>query len=332
MSIESMNTVKWLVPALIAASALMGCSRQAEQAAPAAESAQQQAPAAAEAPAAASENVKAFTLGNYSAFALRDGGIDFPNDGKTFAVGHKPEDVAAVLSANGLPTDHLSLSIQPLLVKTTDRVLLFDTGAGGNFGPTAGGLPAALAAAGIDAGSVTDIFISHVHGDHVGGLVGAEGKLAFPNAAIHLSAPEWAFLSKMTPDAAKSVGLSQHAALLAAITPKIAAFAPGAELIPGVVKAVEIKGHTPGHSGYLIGDGQASLLYIGDSMHHSVLSVQKPDWTINFDGDAHTAEASRATVLADAAAKKQRVYGVHFPFPGLGTFEKHDNGFVWVAE
>ena len=98
------------------------------------------------------------------------------------------------------------------------------------------------------------------------------------------------------------------------------------------MKAVDIKGHTPGHSGYLITSGDQSLLYIGDTMHHHVISVQQPDWTIAFDGDAATAQASRKEVLENAAASGQRVYAVHFPFPGLGKFEKQGDKFVWVAE
>lgn len=328
MSMKTTAGSKSLVSLLAAAAVLSACSRAPE---PAQESAATPPPA--QTPAATeSKNVKTFTIGELQAVALKDGGLEFPNDNKVFAVGRTPEEVAAVLSANGLPTDKLSLDIHPLLVKSGDRVLLFDTGVAKNMGPTGGMLPASLAEAGIDPNSVTDIFISHVHGDHVGGLINAEGKPVFANAAIHISAPEWAFLTKMTPKLSAAVGIPQHAALVAALTPKLDAFAPGAELIPGVVKAVEIKGHTPGHSGYLITSGQNSLLYIGDVVHHSVVSVQKPDWTIGFDGDAHTAEASRAALLADTAASGQRIYAVHFPFPGIGKFKKRENGYVWVAE
>jgi glyoxylase-like metal-dependent hydrolase (beta-lactamase superfamily II) len=98
------------------------------------------------------------------------------------------------------------------------------------------------------------------------------------------------------------------------------------------VKAVDIKGHTPGHSGYLITSGDQSLLYIGDAMHHSVISVQQPDWTIAFDGDAPTAQTSRKQLIADLAANGQRIYAVHFPFPGLGKIAKKGDTFVWVAE
>ena len=269
----------------------------------------------------AGPDVHTFTIGEFQAAALRDGGGQFPNDNKVVAINKTKADVDAVLTANGLPTDVLDLSIQPLIVRTIDKVLLFDTGAAASFGPGAGKLPASLAAAGAEAASVTDIFISHAHGDHVLGLVNAEGALAFPNAAIHIAAPQWA---AMQADATQ-------AALVAAITPKVVAFEPGADLVPGV-KAVDIQGHTPGHSGYLITSGDQSLLYIGDTAHHSVISVQHPDWTIQFDGDAPTAEASRAKLITDAVASGQRIFAPHFPFPGVGKFETKGDVNVWVAE
>lgn len=315
---------------LAAASALAACSKPKDAPQPAA--ATPATPVAESPPAPKKEGAKAFMVGDLSAMALLDGGIEVPNDNKVFGVGHTPEEVAAVLSAAGLPTDKLQLSIHPLLVKTADRVLLFDTGAGSNFGPGAGQLPTSLAAAGVDPQSVTDIFISHVHGDHVGGLVNAQGALVFPNATIHLSKPEWAYLSGMNADAAKSIGLANHAALVAAITPKVEAFAPGSDLVPGTVKAVEIDGHTPGHSGYMITSGQNSLFYVADSMHHSIVSLQKPDWFCGFDGDPKVAAESRGALLSRLAASGQRVYAVHFPFPGLGKIEKRGEGLVWVAE
>ena len=305
--------------AILCATLLGACSRTPDAPPPAAA-----VPAAvAEVPAAPkAANIKTFMIGELSATALRDGGMELANDNKEIAVGRTPEEVAALLSAAGQPTDKLALSLQPLLVQTKDRVLLFDTGAGTLFGPGAGQLAGSLAEAGVEPQSVTDIFISHSHGDHVGGLVNAEGALAFPNATIHMSKAEWKHMSAN----------ERYGALNAAIKPKVDAFAPGTQLVQGTVKAVDIKGHTPGHSGYLITSGGDSLLYIGDSMHHFVVSVQKPDWTIAYDGDAPVAQKSRADLIAQSAANGQRIYGVHFPFPGVGKFEKKGEGYVWAAE
>jgi glyoxylase-like metal-dependent hydrolase (beta-lactamase superfamily II) len=310
-----------LTAAAIAALAFAACAPKAETPVAAATTAAPATPAAPTiAPFAASADVRPFTIGTFQA-ALRDGGFQPANDNKTIAINKKKADVDAVLKANGLPTDKLELSLQPMIVRTADKVFLFDTGAGSQMGAAAGKLPATLASASINPATITDIFISHSHGDHVGGLIDAKGALAFPNAAIHMSANEWKALQ-----ADKTM-----AALVTAITPKVATFGAGTDVVPGV-KAIDIKGHTPGHSGYLITSGDQSLLYQGDVMHHSVISVQQPDWTIAFDGDAPTAQASRKAVLEAWAASGQRIYAVHFPFPGLGKYEKSGDHFVWVAE
>jgi len=317
--------------AIAAASMLAACSKK-EEAPPAAAATTAPAAAPEPAPAPKVENTKALMIGDLEATAVRDGSLEFPNDNKVFGVGHTPDEVAALLGAAGQPTDKLQLSLQPLLVQTVDRVMLFDTGAGSNFGPNSGQLLANLTAAGIDPKSVTDIFISHVHGDHVGGLVDANGALNYPNAKIHIAKAEWKFLEGLGADKAKDIAVSNYDALVAGMKPKVDAFAPGAELVKGTVRAVDIKGHTPGHSGYLITQGPDSLLYVGDSMHHYVVSVQKADWPMNFDSDQAQGAKSRAALIADSAAKGQRIYAVHFPFPGVGRFEKQGDGFVWVAE
>jgi glyoxylase-like metal-dependent hydrolase (beta-lactamase superfamily II) len=288
---------------------------------------------AAEAPPTPSAGqFQAFKIGTLSAFALKDGSIQEPNDGKSFVLGESPAEVALVLEAGGASGDHFEFSIQPLLVRAGNRVLLFDSGAGINFGGTAGKLTQSMAAAKIDPASVTDIFISHAHGDHSGGLVTSRGKLTFPNASIHMSAPEWQWLSAMSPKDAKNIGLQDQPALVAAVRPKIATFQPGAVLVPGVVAAVEIKGHTPGHSAYLIGADTNTILYIGDSMHSHVVSVRKPTWKISFDTDKEVSAASRAALIARSASSGQRIYAVHFPFPGIGKITQEKDGPTWLPE
>jgi glyoxylase-like metal-dependent hydrolase (beta-lactamase superfamily II) len=110
------------------------------------------------------------------------------------------------------------------------------------------------------------------------------------------------------------------------------AFEPGAVILPGLVTAVAVDGHTPGHSAYEIASGDQTLLYFGDAAHHHVISVQRPEWTIDYDEDAPTAQASRRTLLQRAADQDLRIYAVHFPFPGLGRIRGEGESFVWVPE
>ena len=312
-----------LLSLLIAALLLPGC--KPSQPAATEPAATAPAPAATTAPAptpAASADVFRFKIGALDAAALKDGDIDTPNDGKTFGVGQPIEQVVAVLQAAGVDTGVLHLSIQPLLVRSGERVLLFDTGAAGVSFAKGGRLTASLRAAGVEPAQVTDIFISHRHDDHVGGLLTQDGALAFANATVHLSAPEWDALKADT----------KAKALVAALTPKVDAFKPGAELVPGVVTAVANDGHTPGHSAYEITSGNERLLYIGDTAHHYVVSVQQPDWTIAYDENPKIAEPRRRELLQRAADQDLRVYAVHFPFPGLGRIVEQPQGLVWSPE
>ncbi len=263
-----------------------------------------------------------FKIGKLDAVALKDGDIDAANDGKTFAVGQPTQAVSALLAAAGQPTDVLHLSIQPLLVRSGTRVLLFDTGAADASFARAGRLPASMREAGVTPAQVTDIFISHRHADHTGGLLTRDGALAFPNATIHISAPEWEAFRKE----------GNNAAMVAAMAPKVETFKPGATILPGVVTAVDVRGHTPGHSAYEITSGNDRLLYIGDVVHHFVISVQRPEWTVEYDENAPLAQATRRAELKRVAEGNVRVYAVHFPFPGLGHVKEQGDSFVWVPE
>lgn len=259
-----------------------------------------------------------FTVGALRVTALNDGETTRPNDGKTLS---PKEGVAKVLASAGLPTDSFKLSYGGLLVRDGTRLVLIDTGIGAAGAPDGGHLVGALAATGVRPEQITDVIISHPHGDHVGGLADAKGTAVFPGARVWFDMAAWAAL-KANAGAAP---------LVAAITPHLTPIPASGAIAPGI-RAVRIPGHTPGHIGVAIESRGQKLLYIGDTMHSYVASVAAPDLDMAYDADGPTAKASRKALLARAADQHLRLYAPHFPFPGLGTIRRDGASYAWVPE
>lgn len=253
---------------------------------------------------------RAFKVGKLDLYALHDAQFTPPNDGKVFGVDASPAAVADVLKAAGAPTDVITLSVDALLVKDGKHVVLMDTGVGG-------ALQQSLALAGVKPEAVTDILITHAHGDHVGGIAPG-GTLAFPKATVHMSAVEWASVQ----------GDAQQAALVKAIGTHIKTFTPGAEVVPGIT-SVAIKGHTPGHVGYEIRSGKDRLLDIGDTAHSSIVSLAKPQWLMGYDGDKQAGRDNRIAVLTKLSKSHELMFAPHFPYPGVGHVAADGDHFVW---
>ena len=128
-----------------------------------------------------------YTVGQVRVAALHDGDALIPNDGKTFGTDASPDAVSAVLTAAGAPADTVAVAFNALLVKLPGRTVLIDSG----NGPAMGQLIPSLAAAGVKPGDVTDVLITHSHGDHVSGLLTKDGTPAFPGAKVRMAAAEW---------------------------------------------------------------------------------------------------------------------------------------------
>jgi glyoxylase-like metal-dependent hydrolase (beta-lactamase superfamily II) len=256
-----------------------------------------------------------FSIGKLTAFALHDADFAAANDGSVFAVDGTTDEVAKVLKTAGMPPDVIPLSVNALLVKVKDHVVLLDTG----LGPKAKGvLMQSLKKAGVSAREITDVLITHVHGDHVGGLATADGAPAFPKAKVRMSSAEWVFMQ----------GQADLAPLVKTISAQVQTFEPGTEVAPGIT-AIAIKGHTPGHMGYEIVSGGDRILDIGDSAHSSIISLIRPDWAMGFDSDRAVGKASREKLLSDLSKSHERVFSPHFPYPGVGTVESEGIHYRW---
>jgi glyoxylase-like metal-dependent hydrolase (beta-lactamase superfamily II) len=230
--------------------------------------------------------------------------------------------------------DPVETSINGYLVNTGAKLVLIDVGAGTLFGPTVGGLVTSLKAAGYQPEQVDEIYITHMHADHVGGLV-AEGKLVFPNAVVRADkrdADYW--LSQKTLDAAPKDEKGFVEGAQASFNPyaaagKLKTFDGATELVPGI-SAVAAYGHTPGHTIYVVESKGQKLVLWGDLMHVAAVQFPNPAVTIKFDTDSNAAAVQRKKGFADAAKGGYWVAAAHLPFPGVGHLRSEGSGYVFV--
>ena len=226
-------------------------------------------------------------------------------------------------------------SVNAYLVNTGSKLVLIDTGAAGLFGPTLGKMLSNLKAAGYSPEQVDEIYITHMHPDHVGGLMQGE-TLVFPNAVVRADrrdADYW--LSQANLDKAPADGKGFLQGAMASLNPYVKAgkfkpFDGDTALVPGV-RAQFTGGHTPGHSFYVVESKGEKLVLWGDAMHVGAVQFASPAVTIAFDSDPKVAAAARAKAFADAAEQGYWVAATHLSFPGLGKLRAAEGGaYVFV--
>ncbi|MFS2215182.1 MBL fold metallo-hydrolase [Massilia cellulosiltytica] len=270
-------------------------------------------------------------LGRFEITALSDGTHTFPVD--TVMTGVTPAAVDAALANNDLHRP-VQGSINAFLVNTGTQLVLIDTGAGALYGACCGKLLANLRAAGYRPEQVDVVLLTHLHKDHVGGVL-ADGKPAFPNAVVRAAGADADYwLSRDQRAAAPAFLTSFFDSAAASLAPYTAAgrfqpFAPGAALVPGI-RAVAEPGHTPGHSGYLVEDGGQALLVWGDVVHVAAVQLDQVQATVKYDTSAPDARTTRAGLLERAAREHLLVGAAHVAFPGLGHVRREGAGFAWL--
>ena len=271
-------------------------------------------------------------LGDFEVTALSDGTVTLPVNKILQKITEAQVDRA--LAAQSLASP-LETSVNGYLINTGAKLILIDTGAAKLFGPTLGNLLDNLKASGYTPEQVDEVYVTHMHADHVGGLMNG-GARSFPNAIVRADKADADFwLSKENLDKAPEAMKGFFQGAQASINPYVSAgkFMPyddSTELQPGI-RAVVTRGHTPGHSVFAIESKGQKMLVFGDLMHVAAVQLANPAVTIQFDSDGTTA-AERRAALYNEGARDQYIFAVaHVSFPGLGRLAPNGSGgFVWL--
>jgi glyoxylase-like metal-dependent hydrolase (beta-lactamase superfamily II) len=268
-------------------------------------------------------------VGALEAFIVTDGFVMRDDATRGLVVNADQPQVAAAMQAAGIPGTAIQNPYNVTLVRTPGGLVLMDVGRGAADSR----LVANMRAAGLDPAQVTTIIHTHFHGDHIGGLATAQGQANFPNARILVPEREWAFWTDAGEESRGPEARRPAFALVrnrfAPYQGKVERFAPGAQVAPGIT-AVATNGHAPGHTSFLVADGAAQLLVIGDAVTTPAFFMFNPEWYPIFDMDPPAAVASRKALLDRAATDRIPVVGYHFDMPATGRVERAGSGYRLV--
>ena len=272
-------------------------------------------------------------IGRFTVIALYDGTIEMPVD-KEFSA------PAPARLKELLARDHLGLAVpmpvNAFVIDTGQRVVMVDAGTGTSrmFGDGLGQVQANLRAAGYAPERIDEIYLTHMHTDHVGGLT-TDGHAVFPNAVVRADRREAAhYLSreKLAAAGAEKPDLENAIAMLDPYVQsgRFRPFDGAVELVPGV-KALPARGHTPGHTVYVVESEGVRLVLWGDLVHIAAVELPLPTATMAFEADSSQARASRLRALRDAARDGSWVASAHIGFPGIGKVRaERRGGYRWV--
>jgi glyoxylase-like metal-dependent hydrolase (beta-lactamase superfamily II) len=279
-----------------------------------------------------------------SRYALKVGDIDvlvisdgvLPITAVTLATNAPPADLSAWLKDMYLPPEVLDWPLNVAVVRSGGKTILIDSGLGTEFPefPRAGQLAMRLGAAGVDPASVTDVVLTHLHMDHVGGLLvdGLRNQLR-PDLRVHLAAAEAQFWE--APDFSRTVMPSPipevlrrtAAQFLDLYRSQLRPFETEYEVAPGVLLR-RTGGHTPGHSIVRIESGGEALTFAGDAVFQA--GFENPEWQNGFEHDPEESARVRVSLLKELAASGEQLVATHLPFPSLCHVAVAGNAFRFV--
>ncbi|MCW0920936.1 MBL fold metallo-hydrolase [Pseudomonas koreensis] len=272
-------------------------------------------------------------VGDYEVTALFDGYNDLS---PKLLQGMSQSQIRALLARRSIETPGVQTAFNAFLVNTGTQLILVDTGAGQCIGATAGQLSANMQVAGYKPEQVDTILLTHLHLDHVCGLVDAEKKPVFANATVFAAKAEadyWldpAALANAPAGAKEFFKIAQDSTAPYVAAGRFKTFAAGQSPLPGLVEATLEAGHTPGSTTYRFTSQQQSIVFMGDLVHNLAVQFLHPEVSIGFDVNSQQAIASRQAVFSAAAASKTWVTAAHLPFPGIGHIAAEGKHFQWV--
>lgn len=277
-------------------------------------------------------------IGDIEVTVLSDGFFPFGAPYPAFGADVGKAKVEAALRDAFLPTDRITFQINCLLIRAGNRVLLADTGCGSGFGLLAGRMVQNLKRSGVSPEDVTDVLITHLHPDHIGGAFKADGTPVFPRAAFSFHKADSDFWSQAAPDMSKTgIAPDQRSGMIDAAK-KFLDRVKGkctllkgetTQVIPGV-SAVLAAGHTPGHVTIVIESGEQRMIHIADLCHSHAIVYAHPQWRVAFDTDMQLGAATRQKYFAEYAQKRTLLCASHLPFPGLGHIRGAGEGYAWA--
>lgn len=272
-------------------------------------------------------------VGDYEVTALFDGYNDLS---PKLLQGMSQRQIRALLARRSIETPGVQTAFNAFLVNTGTQLILVDTGAGQCIGATAGQLSANMQVAGYKPEQVDTILLTHLHLDHVCGLVDAQNKPLFANATVYAAKAEadyWldpAALANAPAGAKEFFKIAQDSTAPYVAAGRFKTFAAGQSPLPGLVEATLEAGHTPGSTTYRFTSQQQSIVFMGDLVHNLAVQFLHPQVSISFDVNSQQAIASRQAVFSAAAASKTWVTAAHLPFPGIGHIAAEGKHFQWV--
>ena len=270
-------------------------------------------------------------LGDFEVTVLYDGRLSLPASILTNTTEAETEKALA----RNFQRSPFDASDNAFLINTGTKLVLIDTGCGNLMGPTAGNLLTNLKAAGYRPDQIDEVYLTHMHPDHAGGLI-AEGKLAFPNAVLRANQQEADFWLNQANLEKSPAGMKDFFnGAMASVNPYIAAgkfkpFDGNSQLVPGIA-AIAAAGHTPGHTIYSIESRGQKMELWGDLVHVAAVQFSEPSVTIQFDVDSASASMQRRHAYADAANAGYLVGTAHLSFPGIGHVRAEGKGYAWVS-